>query len=855
MARSSSIPPRPSTIAVEDDRTGMHPIVLRRAFTDHVQYSRSRDLDGATAFDRYMALALAVRDRLVARWAQTQRTYYEEDVKRAYYLSAEFLLGRALVQNLQALGIYDDYEKVLAEMGISLDDLCEREPDAGLGNGGLGRLAACLLESMATLGLPGAGYGIRYEFGIFEQAIRNGAQVERADEWLRFGNPWEIARPEYTVPVQFGGRTEHLQEDGGFRVVWRGSEKVLGVPYDTPVAGYANSTVNTLRLWAAKASEEFDFSLFNAGDYVRAVQRKNDSEVISKVLYPNDNFEAGRELRLRQEYFFVACSIHDIVYRYKKTHNDFSKFSDKVAIQLNDTHPAIAIAELMRVLIDEHRVGWDEAWRQTVGAFGYTNHTLLPEALERWPVTIFERLLPRHLEVIYEINRRFLRQVMSAHPQDDDRLRRMSIIDEGAERHVRMAHLAVVGSHSVNGVAKLHTELVKSQLLHDFFELWPERFNNKTNGVTPRRWMFACNPGLSRLITEAIGDAWVTDLERLKDLEPHISTPGFLARFREVKQHNKESLARIIQRELGFPVDPSSLFDVQIKRLHEYKRQLLNALHIVALYLRAKRGEDVLPRTFVFGAKAAPGYKMAKLIIRFIHAIGEVINHDSRRTPVRVAFLPNYRVSLAEKIIPAADLSEQISTAGMEASGTGNMKLGMNGALTIGTLDGANIEIRDAVGPENFFLFGLTAPEVLERRHSGVPGRAAYESTPELREVIDLIASGFFSPDEKGLFQPLLDTFLGRDEYLIMTDYAPYAACQRDVEAAFRDANGWTRKAALNVARLGGFSSDRTVLEYAREIWNIRKVGVVLQPYDGGAAAAAEIASHRAADGEAAAEL
>jgi starch phosphorylase len=851
----STIPPQNGPISVEDDRTGMHPVVLRRAFTDHVQYSRSRDVDGATAFDRYMALAYAVRDRLVARWAQTQRTYYEEDVKRAYYLSAEFLLGRALVQNLQALGIYDDYAKVLAGLGIDLADLIEREPDAGLGNGGLGRLAACLLESMATLGLPGSGYGIRYEFGIFEQAIRNGSQVERADEWLRFGNPWEIARPEYTVPVQFGGRTEYIQEEGGYRVVWRGAEKVVGVPYDTPIAGYGNNTVNTLRLWAAKAGEEFDFSLFNAGDYVRAVQSKNDSEVISKVLYPNDNFEAGRELRLRQEYFFVACSIHDIVYRYKKTHVDFSKFADKVAIQLNDTHPAIAIAELMRVLMDEYRITWDEAWTQTVGAFGYTNHTLLPEALERWPVPIFQRLLPRHLEIIYEINRRFLREVMSAHPHDDDRLRRMSIIEEGGDRYVRMAHLAVVGSHSINGVAKLHTELVKSQLLHDFFELWPQRFNNKTNGVTPRRWMFACNPGLSSLVTQRIGDAWVTDLERLKDLEPLAANPEFLDRFREVKQHNKESLARLIQRELGFAVDPTSLFDVQIKRLHEYKRQLLNALHIVALYLRAKRGENVLPRTFVFGAKAAPGYKMAKLIIRFIHAIADVIHHDAKKTPIKVAFLPNYRVSLAEKIIPAADLSEQISTAGMEASGTGNMKLGMNGALTIGTLDGANIEIREAVGPENFFLFGLTASEVLERRRSGVPGHASYESTPELREVIDLVASGFFSPDDKGLFQPLLDTLLGRDEYLVMTDYAAYAACQREVETAFRDTRSWTKKALLNVARLGTFSSDRTVLEYAREIWNIRPVKVVLEPYDGGAAAAAEIASHRAADGEEAPQL
>jgi glycogen phosphorylase len=852
---TSSLPPRPDTIKVEDDRTGMHPVVLRRAFTDHVQYSRSRDLDGATAFDRYMALAYSVRDRLVARWSQTQKTYYKEDVKRAYYLSAEFLLGRALVANLEALGIYEDYRKVLADMGIDLDDLVEREPDAGLGNGGLGRLAACLLESMATLGLPGAGYGIRYEFGIFEQVIRNGAQVERADEWLRFGNPWEIARPEYTVPVQFGGHTEQIQHDGGFRVVWRGAEKILGVPYDTPIAGYGSSTVNSLRLWAARAGEEFDFDLFNAGDYLRAVQSKNDTEVISKVLYPNDNFDAGRELRLRQEYFFVACSIHDIVYRYEKTHSDFSRFADKVAVQLNDTHPAIAIAELMRVLVDEKSVGWDEAWKQTTGTFGYTNHTLLPEALERWPTALFQRLLPRHLEIIHEVNRRFLRLVRDAYPYDAGRLARMSIIEEGPEPHVRMAHLAVVGSHSVNGVARLHTELVKSELLRDFAEMWPERFNNKTNGVTPRRWILACNPSLSKLITEAIGEGWPTDLGRLRELEHHVEDAGFRGRLADVKRRNKESLARLIGRDLGFAVDPSSIFDVQIKRLHEYKRQILNALHIVALYLRHKRGEDVTPRTFIFGAKAAPGYRMAKLIIRFIHAIGEVINHDRRGSPIRVAFLPNYRVSLAEKIIPAADVSEQISTAGMEASGTGNMKLAMNGALTVGTLDGANIEIREAVGAENFFLFGLDAAAVLERRRSGVPGHAAYEATPELKEVIDLVASGFFLPEDRGLFQPLIDALLGRDEYLVMTDFAAYSECQGRVSAAYRDADAWTRMAGLNIARVGGFSSDRTVLEYAREIWDIQPVKIELAPYDGGVAAAAELRSHQPADGADAPEL
>jgi glycogen phosphorylase len=829
---SKAHPEHTPTRIVEDDRTGMHPVVLKRAFTDHVQFSRSRAVDGATPFDRYMALALSVRDRLVQRWAKTQKTYYEKDQKRAYYLSAEFLLGRALTANLQALGIHDDYRQVLHEMGIDLDDLIEQEPDAGLGNGGLGRLAACLLESMATLGLPGYGYGIRYEFGIFEQAIRNGAQVERADEWLRFGNPWEIARPEYTVPVRFGGRTEHQADGkGGFRVVWRQAETVLGVPYDTPIAGHRTNTVNTLRLWAARAGEEFDFSLFNSGDYVHAVQAKNQSEVISKVLYPNDNIEAGKELRLRQEYFFVACSIHDIVYRYKKVHADFSRLSDKVAIQLNDTHPAIAIAELMRVLVDEYDLRWEDAWKQTVGTFGYTNHTLLPEALERWPVSLFERLLPRHLEIIYEINRRFLRVVLDESPHDQGRIARMSLIEEGTERRVRMAHLAVVGSHSVNGVAKLHSELIKSHLLRDFHEMYPERFNNKTNGVTPRRWIEACNPGLSKLITDRIGPGWVKDLERLRDLEPHASDAAFRERLRAVKRENKAALGQLIYRMLGFRPDPSSLFDVQIKRLHEYKRQLLNALHIVALYIRVKRGEDVAPRTFIFGAKAAPGYRMAKLIIRFIHAVGEVVNNDRRCGALRVAFLPNYRVSLAEKIIPAADLSEQISTAGMEASGTGNMKLSMNGALTIGTLDGANIEIRDAVGAENFFLFGLDAAEVIERRKAGVTGMPFYEANTEIREAIDLIRTGFFSPEDRELFKPLIDSVLGHDEYLTLADFAAYASCQRDVGQAFRDEDGWSRKAALNIARVGGFSSDRTVKEYAKEIWGVTPVEVTLDAY------------------------
>jgi glycogen phosphorylase len=856
----TSLPPDPAPSArihVEDDRTGMHPVVLRRAFTDHVQFSRSRDVDHATSFDRFVALALAVRDRLVQRWSQTQRTYYENNVKRAYYLSAEFLLGRALQTNLQALGVEDAYRSVLQELGVDLDDVIEQEPDAGLGNGGLGRLAACLLESMATLGLPGQGYGIRYEFGIFEQVIRGGNQVERADEWLRFGNPWEIERPEYAVTVGFGGHTEMVQDGrGGFRVLWQPADHVLGVPYDTPVAGHGTDTVNTLRLWAARAHEDFDFGLFNGGDYVRAVQAKNASEVISKVLYPNDNFDAGKELRLRQEYFFVACSIHDIVWRYTKIHDDFSRFGEMNAIQLNDTHPAIAIAELMRVFVDEQSVTWDEAWKQTVRSFGYTNHTLLPEALERWPVALFARLLPRHLEIIQEINRRLLREVTVAFPYDQGRAVRMSIIEEGYEPMVRMAHLAVVGSHSVNGVAKLHSELVRTELFRDFHDMWPERFSNKTNGVTPRRWLHACNPRLSSLITARIGPGWEKELERLAELEPAADDADFRAALRAIKHSNKEALARLIKRELNVEPDVRSIFDVQIKRLHEYKRQLLAAVHIVfdvqikrlheykrqllaavhivALYLRAKRGESVHPRTFVFGAKAAPGYRQAKLIIRLIHAIASVVNTDRSVRHLAVAFLPNYRVSLAEKIIPAADLSEQISTAGMEASGTGNMKLAMNGALTIGTYDGANIEIREAVGADNFFLFGMNAAEVAEKRRAGVLGRAVYEADSELREAIDFIRSGFFSPEDRALFHPLVDELLGPDRYMVMSDFRAYADAQKEVERAFLDEDGWSRKAALNIARVGGFSSDRTVREYAREIWGIEPVAIRLDPHEGG---------------------
>jgi starch phosphorylase len=803
---------------------------LQRSFLAHVQYTRGQGPDRATPWDRFQAIAMVTRDRMAERWVATKDAYRVQDVKRTYYLSAEYLLGRALGNNLLATGLLDAAREALAGAGVDLETLLELEPDSGLGNGGLGRLAACFLDSMATHGYPGTGYGIRYEFGIFRQDIIGGHQVERADEWLKFGNPWEVVRPEKTVPVHFYGAVEHGAGRNGRPVArWVGGKTVLGVAYDTPIAGYGLQTVNTLRLWQARASEEFDFRLFNSGDYERSVVEKNESEVISKVLYPNDQNQAGKELRLRQEYFFVACSLADIVRRYLKGHEDFGAFPDKVAIQLNDTHPAVAIAELMRILVDEKQVPWDEAWNITVATFAYTNHTLLAEALEMWPVNLFERLLPRHLEIIYEVNQRFLRQVQIRHPFDTGKLQRVSLIEEGPEKKVRMTHLAVVGSHSINGVAALHTELLKRDILPDFAELFPERFNNKTNGVTPRRWLLLCNPGLASLITARLGDGWVRDLDRLSGLEALAGDRSFLQEFRAVKEGNKKRLAGHVRDMLWINLDSKAIFDVQVKRLHEYKRQLLNALHIVALWMRARENPSAVihPRVFLFGAKAAPGYVLAKLVIRLINGIAEVVNAESRRTGIQVIFLPNYRVSLAEKIIPAADVSEQISTAGKEASGTGNMKFALNGALTVGTLDGANIEIRDAVGPENFFLFGLTADQVAETLRGGYHPAEVVAGDPELKAVLDLIHSGFFSPEDRDLFRPLVDALLREDRYLVLADFRAYADTQAEVARAYAgDPEGWSRKALLNVARVGRFSSDRTIHEYARDIWHISSVQV-----------------------------
>lgn len=821
-----------NSVRVEDDRTGMNPETLERAVLDHLHFTSLKDLKSATPHDVYEAVAHTVRDRLVQRWMKTNRTYYERDVKRAYYLSAEYLLGRALEHNLINLGVRDIAEELISEYDISLHELLAEEPDPGLGNGGLGRLAACFMDSLATLELPAVGYGIRYEFGIFDQKIEDGRQIERADDWLRMRNPWEHPRHDYAVKVQFYGRVdETVDEQGHLRVRWLDTQGVLGVPYDTPIAGYDNNTVNTLRLWSAKATKELNLQVFNDGDYRKAVEQKSISESISKVLYPNDRSPEGRELRLKQQYFFVCCSIADIIRRYKKSHETFDEFSDKAAIQLNDTHPAIAVAELMRVLVDQEKLPWEKAWEITTTTIGYTNHTLLPEALERWPVWMFERLLPRHLGIVYEINRRFLRQVHIQHPKDHELQRRLSIIEEGDERQIRMAHLAVVGSHSVNGVAALHSKLITERLLPDFYALAPEKFNNKTNGVTPRRWMRQCNPQLADLITDALGDeGWLKDLGRLKGLAVKAEDPDFHDSLERIKYHNKELLTAIIEERCGVRVDPSSLFDVQVKRLHQYKRQLMNCLHIIGLYWQIKQEPDreMISRTFIFGGKAAPGYKMAKQHIKLINDVAEIVNNDPIvQGRIKVAFLPNYNVSLAERIIPAADISEQISMAGKEASGTGNMKFAMNGALTLGTLDGANIEIREQVGSENFFLFGLDATEAKQVRQDYEPARYI-ERSELLGHVIELIDSGFFSPEDPSRFDDVVHDLRHVDSFLVCADFDAYAMCHKQVAAVWRDRQEWMRRVVCNISSMGKFSSDRTIQQYADDIWGLERTPIEL---------------------------
>ncbi len=819
------------TAVPEDDRTGMHPDTLRRAVLDHLMLTRAKDIDSATAIDLYHALSHAVRDRLVYRWIRTQRAYAEQDVKRVYYLSAEYLLGRQLGANLLNLGLTGLAREGLRARGVDLDEVLGRELDPGLGNGGLGRLAACFMDSLATLELPATGYGIRYEFGIFKQEIENGWQVERPDEWLRRGNPWEIARPEYAVFVRFGGRTEHYADvHGQHRVRWVEDDGVYGVPHDTPVAGFRNDTVNNLRLWSARASEQFDLEVFNDGDYRRAVERKALSESISKVLYPKDDSIEGKELRLKQQYFFVCCSIHDIVRRYLRSHGDFEKFPEKVAIQLNDTHPAIAIAELMRVLLDDHLLDWDEAWSITQRTFAYTNHTLLPEALEKWPLPLFERLLPRHLELIYEINHRFLREVHLFAPHDVDRKRRMSIIEEGRVRQVRMAHLSVVGSHTVNGVAELHSELLRTRVLKDFAEMFPTRFTNKTNGVTPRRWLRQCNPRLASLLTTRLGPEWVTDLARLEGLLPSADDPELHEALAAIKQQNKVDLAGWLLQRHGIQIDDRTLFDVHVKRIHEYKRQVMACLHVVHLYAKLKfHRQDIVPRTVLIGGKAAPGYARAKLHIKLINDVARVVAEDPvSRGKLRLVFLPNYNVSMAERVIPAADLSEQISLAGKEASGTGNMKFQMNGALTIGTLDGANIEIREEVGAENFFLFGHDAAEVSQIQEAGYDPTPWIERSEALIEALELVECGYFNPDEPDLHQTVATYLRESDPYLVCADFESYRLEQIRAADAWTRPEEWLPKVARNIARSGKFSSDRTIRQYADEIWGLKPCPVSL---------------------------
>lgn len=802
---------------------GMDLKAIELSFANHLEYSLSKDQYTATPHDLYYALALAARDRLVERWIRTQQMYYDNDVKRVYYLSAEYLMGRALVNNLINLGMYEQTRKSMQDMNIDLDEVVEWEPDAGLGNGGLGRLAACFLDSLATLEIPAYGYGIRYEFGIFDQLIRNMRQVELPEAWLKYGNPWEIPRPEYSFTVRFNGRVkETTLPDGRLKAEWVDTNDVIGIAYDTPIDGYENDTVNTLRLWSSRASKEFDLQYFQHGDYLKAVEEKNLSENISKVLYPNDDTAMGQDLRLKQQYFFVSCSIQDIIRRYRRKHDTFDTFPDKVAIQLNDTHPSLAIPELMRIFLDEIGMTWDKAWEITTKTCAYTNHTLLSEALERWSVPMFERLLPRHLSIIYEINRRFMRDVSMRYVGDANRLRRMSIIEEGPAKKVRMAHVAIVGSHSVNGVAKLHTRLLREKELKDFDEFFPGRFNNKTNGITPRRWLLASNPGLSDLISSCVGKNWPKDLAQLKKLEPLAEDPAFRKEFYMIKQANKQLLAKVVGRMTGHSIDPKSIFDVQVKRMHEYKRQLLNILHVVYCWLRMKEdpGYTPHPRSFLFGGKAAPSYITAKLIIRLICHVSEMINKDPGTNElIQVIFLENYRVSLAEKIFPASDVSEQISTAGFEASGTGNMKFALNGALTVGTLDGANIEIMEEVGKENIFIFGLTADEVMALR----PNYRPYDffmKDPILVRAMNLIRDGFFSPEEPALFHPIVDSLTTKDPYMVLADFDGYRRCHEEIENAYRDREAWTKKAILNVARIGKFSSDRTIQEYNDEIWH-----------------------------------
>lgn len=810
-------------------KLGMESADLIRDFKRYYGTYLAQDKGCASGHYLFTALAFTLRDRLFNRMKHTKHTYAESHCKQAYYLSMEFLMGRAMGNAALNLGLDKETEKALHDLGLNFEELIDMEHDAGLGNGGLGRLAACFIDSCATLQLPVTGYGLRYEYGMFKQSIKDGFQIEKPDHWLRDGNPWELERPEFTQRVKFGGHTEfHREHDGEMRVYWVDTNDVLAVPYDMPVPGYQNGTVNKLRLWKAAATDEFNLEDFNSGSYTEAVAAKNEAENISMVLYPNDASENGKELRLRQQYFLASASLQDILDYWVANHGqNFDHFADKNCFQLNDTHPTVAVAELMRLLMDDHELSWEQAWDITTQTMAYTNHTLLPEALERWPVNMFGRLLPRILEIIYEINARFLREVANHWPGDKKKLASLSIIEEGPQQQVRMAHLAIVGSYSINGVAALHSELLKKGLFHDFYQLWPHKFNNKTNGVTQRRWMAWCNPALSELVTETIGDKWITHLSELKKLEPYAHDKAFQKKWHDAKLENKKRLADLVKESCGVIFDPEAMFDIQVKRIHEYKRQLLNVLHVIHLYDRIKRGdtEGMTPRCVLFGGKAAPGYVMAKQIVKLINNVAELVNNDPEiGNWLKVVFLPNYQVSAMEVICPAADLSEQISTAGKEASGTGNMKFMMNGAITIGTLDGANIEIREEAGDDNFFLFGLTEEEVVEARHGYNP-RFIIENDPDLKRVVSLLEAGHFNQFEPGCFDDVIGAFTNpHDPWMTVADFRSYVDAQQQAAEAYQDKDRWTAMSIINSANSGKFSTDRTMEEYNNEIWKLEKI-------------------------------
>jgi starch phosphorylase len=809
-----------------DAHKGMSKQSLKLSFQNNCEYTLAKDQYTATMYDSYQALSLAIRDRIVERWIKTQQRYHKENVRRVYYLSMEFLIGRLLGNCVYNLGIEKPVAAAMEEMGFDLEEIREQETDAGLGNGGLGRLAACFLDSMATLGIPAHGYGIRYDYGIFNQRIINGYQVELPDEWLRHGTPWEFARPEYGVKVKFYGHIRMSPDENGNSIPqWVDTEDVLAVPYDMPVLGYKNDVVNTLRLWSARSSEEFDFEYFNDGDYEKAVYKKILSENISKVLYPNDSQSQGRELRLRQEYFFTAASVADILRRFHAENAKIKDLPKKICIQLNDTHPALAVVELMRVLLDKYRLSWEEAWEVTRDSFAYTNHTLMPEALESWSVGLLEKVLPRHLQIIYELNSRFLREVEGKYPGNHAKISSMSLIEEGPNKRARMANLAIIGSSSVNGVSALHSELLKRNLFRDFHEFYPGKFNSKTNGITQRRWLLKANPRLSSLITRSIGESWVSHLEHLEGLLELKDKKAFRAQWQKVKNENKKDLAEYINDKCQIRVNPDSIFDVQVKRMHEYKRQLLFTFYMIAEYLKIKNepGRFVQPRTFIVGGKAAPGYAMAKLIIKFINSVADVVNADEKvGDRMKIVFLENYRVSLAEKIFPAAELSEQISTAGTEASGTGNMKFMLNGALTVGTYDGANIEIAGQAGRDNVYIFGLNEQEVTDLRDQGYAPMQFVHRSPVLAEIHNLVRNNFFSGEHPGLFDQILHNVFHNDVYMICADFDSYCQIQDQISRDYKDQKDeWTKKSIINVAKSGYFSSDRAILEYARDIWKI----------------------------------